>query len=684
MQVIGIDFETYYDDEYSLRRMTSEEYIRDPRFELIMVGVSREEGHKEWFSGTPAEIREYLVTQGVETSVAVGHNLAEFDALIMTEVLGLRAKYWQCTLAIARALGDGKTSQSLAAIAARYGLEAKGDEVVRAKGKRRADFSEQELAAYGEYCAHDARLTRQVYARQVKELPPQEKQVVHWFARMFAEPRLEVDGPLVAIVANYHRQLRQRLLHQVASDVGVYNILGEVDYEAVRKKLRSDVQFAALLRSYGVTPGEKLSKKKTETAGKPVYTYAFAKTDAFMEQLLLDPNPKVAAAAEARIGVKSSITETRLERFRGIAKRGKLPAPFSYGKTHTHRAAGAGKINLQNMGRPGPVTPDTPTGAPVMVGDHLYRLVAHSGDMAVRLQGLGGAVEEVPRYEARVAGLRDCIVAPEGMRIVIVDSSAIELRVAHALAGQMDTIEKIRAGVQMYEEFAADLYGYPVNKNDHPKERQHGKVGMLQLQYQAGAGSFQAQARVMGGVLLTAEESEYTVDLYRTKFSQIRSMWYRCQRMIEAMHHGREEYIDQWGLCHTGKDRIVLPGGLVLHYHGLHQQDGEYGREWVYFDKETRREKRLYGGVIFENLCQALARLIVFEQSVKLERRWGTTPDTGVCMTAHDEACLLVHEQDSEPCLADAIGTFRQPPKWWDWLPLDAEGDVGRRYGTAK
>lgn len=683
MKVTGIDFETYYDDEYTLRRMTSEEYIRDPRFELIMVGISYDTNHSEWFSGTLQEIRDFLVARGVEDSIAVGHNLSEFDSLIMTEKLNFRPKYWQCTLSIARALGDGRSSQSLASLARRYGMPDKGDAVIMAKGKRRADFSPQELDAYGEYCAHDAWLTREIYQQQIKGLPTIERMVLHWFIRMFAEPRLEVDGGLVTILAHYHAQLRQRLLRQVATDVGIHTITGEVDYEGVRRKLRSDPQFAALLRSYGVTPGMKLSERKSATAGKPVYSYAFAKTDSFMEQLLLDPDPRVSTAAEARVGVKSSIMESRLERFKGIASRGKLPAPFAYGKTHTHRAAGAGKINLQNMGRPGYVDDDTPRGAPVMVGDDLFQLVGRVDDRLLQLKDQAGQVHEVPRSKARVVGLRDCIMAPKGKRVVVVDSGAIELRVAHALAGQMDTVEKLVAGVQLYEEFATELYGYEVNKFDHPKERNHGKIAMLQLQYQAGHGSFQNQARVMGGVILTEEESKYTVDVFRTKFARIRAMWYRCQRMIEAMYQGREEFIDEWGLCRTGKDQIVLPGGLVIHYHGLHTQKGEYGDEWVYYDKETRKQKRLYGGVIFENLCQALARLIVFEQALLVEHAWGKALDEGVCMTAHDEVCVLVSKEKAQACLEHSLEVFKTPPSWWEWLPLDAEGSIGRRYGTA-
>lgn len=691
MILMGLDFETYYDDEYSLSKMTSEEYVRDPRFEVILVGVTVAGQQKQWFSGTHEEIRQWLLQWDWSQVICVGHNLAEFDALILTEHFGIRAKVWQCTLAIARALGSGRGRYSLEALAIKYGLPEKGKEVIMAKGKRRGDFTAQELAAYGNYCAHDSWLTLEIYVRQSKELPRQERMVAHWFARMFAEPRLQIDGRLTRIVLHYHRQMQGRLLERIADFVGMREITGELDLVALKKMLRSDDRFAALLRSMGVKPGKKLSVKKSEKAGKDVYTYAFAKTDPFMEQILSDPDPMVAAAAEARVGVKSSIVESRLLRFIGISERGMLPAPFAYGKTHTHRAAGAGKINLQNMGRPPAVNPDTPRGAPIMVGDDLfqlrYRTLTDKGEVDL-VQVCDPRTREertVKAKDARIASLRDCIMAPQGKRIVVADSSAIELRVAHTLAGQMDTVFKLREKAKLYEEFATDLYGFPVNKTDHPRERLHGKVAMLQLQYQSGAGSFQNAARVMGGIVLTDEESQHTVDTYRGRFDKIKTMWWRCQKMIEYMANGVEDYIDEWGLCRTAKNKIIMPNGLIMYYPDLREQEGgKFGKEWVYYDKEDRREKRLYGGQVFENLCQSLARIIVFEQSLVVEKKYGNTPDTGVALTAHDEMGVVVREEDADECKEFAIGVMSESPKWWPDLVLECEADHGVRYGTAK
>jgi hypothetical protein len=41
MNIITLDFETYYSDSLGFRTQTTEEYIRDSRFEIIGVAVTQ-------------------------------------------------------------------------------------------------------------------------------------------------------------------------------------------------------------------------------------------------------------------------------------------------------------------------------------------------------------------------------------------------------------------------------------------------------------------------------------------------------------------------------------------------------------------------------------------------------------------------------------------------------------------
>ena len=103
MRVIGLDIETFYDQEYSLSKMTTEAYVRDPRFEII--GVSIKTGRKKpaiWFSGTQQEILAFLDKHiNWDQDAVLCHNTA-FDGAIVSWVLGRKPKLWIDTMSMAR------------------------------------------------------------------------------------------------------------------------------------------------------------------------------------------------------------------------------------------------------------------------------------------------------------------------------------------------------------------------------------------------------------------------------------------------------------------------------------------------------------------------------------------------------------------------------------------------------
>jgi DNA polymerase len=258
------------------------------------------------------------------------------------------------------------------------------------------------------------------------------------------------------------------------------------------------------------------------------------------------------------------------------------------------------------------------------------------------------------------------------------------------LAGQMDTIDDLRRGIDVYSSFASNVYQRPISKKDK-KERQHGKVGMLQLQYQAGGKSFKNAARVMGGVRLSDDEAFATVDVYRNRFTDVRKFWRTCQQSIEAMGRGTSKYRDSCGLCRTEGNKIVMDGRMPLVYHNLRQEliafEGQEPElQWVYDDKEKRYTKKIYGGSVTENLCQWVAGSIVKDQTLECERRWGAyhMHGNGVVNMVHDEAVLLVDEDDADECLKFCLDVFKQSPKWWDQLPVSGEGGHGYRYSECK
>ena len=394
MNVITVDFETYYDKDYSLSKVTTEEYVRDSRFQIIGVGVKVDDGATEWFSGTHRATREYLSRFDWENSAMLAHNTM-FDGPILAWRLGIHPKAYFDTLCMARALHGVEKSASLKALAETYGVGEKGTEVLNALGKRRADFSEEELARYGAYCVNDVDLTYDIFRQMMAEFPKKELKLIDLTLRMFIDPILELDRAHLEEHLAKTRAMKEELLAKA-----------EVDD---RKTLMSNPQFAEMLRGLGVEPPMKISP----TTGKP--TLALAKNDEEFKALAEHEDARVQALVAARLGTKSTLEETRTQRFIDISERGNLPVPVRYYAAHTGRWGGDDKINLQNLPSRGP----------------------------------------------NAKQLKKAIIAPEGYSIIESDSAQIEARVLAWLAEQNDVVEAFAEGKDVYKKMASAIYGVP-------------------------------------------------------------------------------------------------------------------------------------------------------------------------------------------------------------------------------
>jgi DNA polymerase III epsilon subunit-like protein len=316
--MLTIDFETYYDSEYSLSKMTTEEYIRDPRFEVIGVSVKRDTDKARWFTGTFKDTQKWLAQFDWDEEVVLAHNAA-FDMAILNWHFDIRPKRIADTLSMARALDGPDAGNSLAKLAERHGAGVKGDEVIHALGKRRLDFSPSEIERYGQYCVNDVELTYKLFEKMAEGFPLVEFRLIDLTIRMFTEPELALNTAALDAHLNTVKAKKDELMAAVAAD---------------KSQLMSNPKLANLLESMGVEPPKKISP----TTGKE--TWAFGKNDEKFKALLEHTNPAVQAVVAARMGVKSTLEETRTERFIGISKRGKLPIPLRYYAAHTGRWGG--------------------------------------------------------------------------------------------------------------------------------------------------------------------------------------------------------------------------------------------------------------------------------------------------------------------------------------------------------
>jgi DNA polymerase I-like protein with 3'-5' exonuclease and polymerase domains len=327
--LITIDFETYYDKEYGLKKFTTEQYIRDEKFEVIGVAV-KDKGVTKWFTGTHAETKAFLDSYNMHEHFVLGHNM-RFDASILSWIFDIHPLGLFDTMSMAQILHGLTESVSLANLSKLYQLGEKGTEVLDALGKRRLDFTHNDLAKYGSYCINDVELTYELFTELKDRFTAPEMKLIDLTIRMYTEPKIELNKGLLLRHLHKVKEAKEKLLASVAVD---------------KELLMSNPKFAELLIEQGVTPPMKISA----TTGKE--TYAFAKTDEEFKALLEHDNPYVQALAAARIGNKSTIEETRTENFIQIANRGKLPVPLKYaGAVVSHRWSGVDGINLQNLPR---------------------------------------------------------------------------------------------------------------------------------------------------------------------------------------------------------------------------------------------------------------------------------------------------------------------------------------------
>lgn len=607
MDTIALDFETFYAKDYSLSRMTTEEYIRDHRFQVIGVSTKVNDEVPEWFSGTAKETIEYLRKFDWGNSMLIAHN-AIFDAAILSWRCGIRPKVVADTLSMSRAMFGVDAGHSLKVLAERLGLPAKGDEVTRAIGMRRTDFSDRQLHDYGEYCRTDTHLTYEAFRMMLRlGFPRAELKLVDLTVKMFTEPMLELDVPHL----EGHLIRTQRAKAALIEDAGVD-----------RKMLMSNPKFATMLEDLGVVPPLKISP----TTGKE--TYAFAKNDEDFQALMEHEDVRVQALVAARIGSKSTLEETRTERLIGIGGRGKFPVPLRYYAAHTGRWGGMDKINMQNLPSRGP----------------------------------------------NAKQLKKAIRAPEGHLLIDCDSSQIEARVLAWLAGQDDLTAAFSRGEDVYKIMASKIYG--IRPEDVDKaQRQVGKTVILGAGYGVGHHKLQLFLKTQAGVDVDLDEAKRIIDIYRGSNSQISGMWKAAQRTIVAMQRGDTLPFGAPGVLGVDAEdkSIILPNGLPILYNGLYAEQGEKGYEYKY--KTRRGDKRIYGGACVENVTQALARIVVGEQMLKIAKRYH------VVLTVHDSVVSCVPEADVDEAREYIEASMRWTPDWAAGLPVNCESGVGASYG---
>lgn len=654
-RIATVDFETYHDADYSLRKLSTSEYIRDPRFESVCVAV-RVGDDAPMFAGGPAEVEKLLRSLDWRNLDLLAHH-AHFEGLILSHHYAIVPRYYRDTLSMARGLHAKFERNDLGSVAIRYNLENKL-EMPDFKGKRWDDLTDAEKGAVKLYNLRDLDVCAGAYQIMVAKIPADEMDVIHHTVQMFAAPVLRLDMKLAK--QELAREIKER--EEAISTSGAAATY-RPEGPQVKRVLKSGVKvmekpvsdedvlssnkmFPEALRAVGVEPPMKISK----TTHKP--TYALAKADEEFTDLIAHPDPRVVALVKGRLAAKSTIGETRAARLITSGSGGKrLPVYLNYCGAHTTRWSGGDKLNYQNLKKKGE--------------------------------------------------LRKAIMAPPGFVIVDIDSKTIEARVLAWLADEAWLLEAFRQGHDPYVLFAEDIYGRKIDPRIDKLERFISKSCVLGLGYQMGGPKLQVSilagsiAQGLAPVRLDLDMCYGLVNKYRAKNRKIKELWeFMHTEVVPELAEGHKPR-EYKGILY-GKEFVQLKGHLALHY-------PEAAVKWVGGKKnaprsgwvrarlkkgETQRTARvdegsyrtplgrskLYGGLMTENWVQYLARMVVSEQMLKIADKYR------VVMTNHDAVVFLAPEKSAQKALDWGMQIMKTSPAWAPDLPIDAEGGFDKVY----
>ena len=644
--IVTLDMETYYDAQYSLKKLTTEEYIRDDRFSAHGVGVKIDDKPPVYWPQNQTD----RVLQAIpwHKVFVLCHN-TRFDGAILSWRYGIRPYFLLDTLSMARAVFPHE-SGSLANLSKICGLGEKGNELVNTMGIR--DLTDAQQAALGEYCKNDVELTWKLFQVLKKNFPPSELKVIDQTLRMFTEPVLELDKTVLEGHLVKLQEKRTKILSG-------YNITD----------LRSGPKFAALLRNFGIDPPMKISAKTKKPA------FAFAKTDEGMMELLEHENEEVQILAAARLGGNSSIEETRAKRFLGIASRGPLPVPLDYcGAKNTFRFGGAEKINLQNLSKTDPLEVDS--------GALRKSIVAPEGCVL--------AVADFNAIEARV-------LAYQAKQDDLLDQFQVGADIYCAFASRTyakEVTKKENPKERAIGKASILGLGFGMGWKKAAAWFLSGPLKMPPIVFSKGdldaMGGYLMKLDTNGvtkklkGVELQAHCSatKHLVDSYRQTYTRIPKYWKTCNRMLDCMFRGVKH---QFGVLSTDHEKMVLPNGLSIHYKGLRwedksEEDEEGFGSWWYVGRKGRQEvqQRIHGPKFAENGVQAIARILLTDAALKIGERYR------VRLTVHDEIVCCMREEEAEEALKYMTEVMAAAPEWCKDLPLAASGGFARSYGEVE
>ncbi len=615
-EIITLDFETYWDKDYTLKKLATSEYIRDDRFKAQCVGIKIGSNNVIWIPDKHVE--EALRSLDWASYALLAHH-TQFDGFILTERYGITPAYYLCTLSMGRGLHSVGVGASLDALARFYGIGHKIPDILE-KTKGVLNWPPELMQDVGVYCAMDTKLCHDLFQKMIPKFIASELDLIDETCRMFCEPVLQVHIPTAQRALLIEQDNKRKKIEKAETDPA---------------NLSSNMKFATLLEDLGV----ELPMKKSPTTG--LQAYAFAKGDAGFQELMIHEDEAVRAIVEARIAVKSTIGATRAQRLLDEGANGRtLPVYLKYYGAHTGRWSGGNRMNLQNLPRNYPDDPDSgllrksiiaPEGYVIVVADLAQieaRMLAWLADDTALLDQFRGAEDA---YKIMAASIYHKEVTDITKTERFVGKTAI-----------------LGLGYQMgWRRFLLTVtLGLMGPKMDMAAETAQLVVATYRRNRKAIVDFWDVCTDMLNHMLydMDMEYGPLRVDGKQNRIYMPNNMYLE--------YPGLSQSNDGYVFFDYENADIMARGGMP----------------------NMKRARKIYGGLCAENVTQALSRIVIAEQLLVVAQEYK------VASTTHDELLAVAWEPEADHALRFMIAAMRQPPVWAPDLPLDAEGGWAREY----
>lgn len=618
MNLVTLDFETYHDSDYTLTKLATSEYVRDPRFEAISCAIKIDDNQTEVHFGQ--EIGPALRAIDWTNATMLAHH-TQFDGLIASHHFNIVPAKYADTLSMSRGLHPKTKSAGLAEVAKKYGKTNKL-EMPDFEGKHECQLTNEEREAITAYNAVDVDACREIYDEMVKGFPEAELDLIDTTIRMFCDPVLKVD--LVGAQAELDREVAAK--EKAISDSG-----------CDAKTLSSNKQFVAKLEELGID----VPKKPSPTVpGKMIP--AVAKSDEALTALLTHPDDQVVKLVEGRLAAKSTIGESRAQRLIKYGTDMNLPIYLSYCGAHTMRWSGGDKLNPQNFKQ-----------SQKLGGALRSCIMAPDGYVLVVVD----AAQIEARFTAWLAGQEDLL---EDFRLKRDPYCAFASKAYGRPITKADKEERFvgktcvlglgygMGGAKLQTTILAQSVNQGLDPVRLPLEVCYTLVSVYR-QMSAEIASTWGWLNDNGiRYMIEGEETEW-----------------KCLKFVEdavEMPNGLK-------LQYPGLDGQIVGGDSDKFTVGA-QSRKVFDASYLTF----KGRSKIYGGLFLENIIQCLARIKIGESMREIAKRYR------VVMSTHDEIVTMVPEAEAQEALDWMIEQVATPPTWAPDIPLAAEGGFDQRY----